>query len=481
MIFVRGKTMASITEFTRNYARAVSEGYAAVFAGAGLSRASGYLDWKELVRPLAQDIGLDVEKEKDLIAIAQYFVNEKRSRSAVEQRIINEFSRKAKENENINVLTRLPISAYWTTNYDELLEIGLKANNRKADIKSTQESLAVNIYDRDAVVYKMHGDVRNPKDAVLTKDDYESYELGRSLFRTALQGELVTKTFLFIGFSFNDPNLNYVLSQIRSLLGESIRNHYFFIKKIDANDFTSDKDYQYEVSRHRLQIQDLLRYGIQAVELDSYEQITEILNDVERKFLSSSIFISGSVSKPPDYWNGTEIDSFVYNFAVRLIKNDFKITSGFGFGIGSLVVNGALDEIMSTKFMHVDEYLRLRPFPQNTIEESQRKLLWRKYREDMISQAGIVLFLFGNKEVNGCIVNADGMMEEYEIAKMYNKLILPVGCTGGSSKAIFSDMLKNKSCYKYLEPYWEALIQKTDQNTLSDMLFVILENMRNWQ
>ena len=52
-------------ELIRNYAKAIREGNAAIFGGAGLSRPSGFVDWKGLLRPLASDIGLDVEKEKD--------------------------------------------------------------------------------------------------------------------------------------------------------------------------------------------------------------------------------------------------------------------------------------------------------------------------------------------------------------------------------------------------------------------------------
>ena len=77
----------------------------------------------------------------------------------------------------------------------------------------------------------MHGDIREPDEAVLTKDDYEMYSCSRPLFRTALQGDLISKTFLFIGFSFEDPNLEYVLSQIRVLLGESIVIIIVFLKK----------------------------------------------------------------------------------------------------------------------------------------------------------------------------------------------------------------------------------------------------------
>ena len=36
-------------EFIKKYVKALREGNAAVFAGAGLSRSSGFVDWKELV------------------------------------------------------------------------------------------------------------------------------------------------------------------------------------------------------------------------------------------------------------------------------------------------------------------------------------------------------------------------------------------------------------------------------------------------
>ena len=67
--------MVTTTEFIREYSRALVEGYAAIFAGAGLSRASGHVNWKELLEPLASDIGLDVKKESDLVAVAQYYNN----------------------------------------------------------------------------------------------------------------------------------------------------------------------------------------------------------------------------------------------------------------------------------------------------------------------------------------------------------------------------------------------------------------------
>jgi hypothetical protein len=48
----------------------------------------------------------------------------------------------------------------------------------------------------------MHGDIDRPDEAVVTKDDYEKYSRDREPFITALAGDLVKKTFLFLGFSF---------------------------------------------------------------------------------------------------------------------------------------------------------------------------------------------------------------------------------------------------------------------------------------
>lgn len=465
-------------EFIREYTKAVSQGYAAVFAGAGLSRQMGFINWKELIEPLAKDIGLDINKEHDLIAIAQYYKNEKNSRSGINEKILNEFTKDVELNENIRILTRLPIQTYWTTNYDQLLEEALKENNRKADVKIKQESLASNVYDRDAVVYKMHGDVSYPSEAVLTKDDYEVYSEKHPLFRTVLRGDLVSKTFLFIGFSFEDPNLDYVLSQIRVLLGENKRDHYCFFEKIKKGDTESKEDFEYNKAKQALRIKDLQRYGIQAILLDSYNEITEILNQVEQAHLMKNIFISGSINSPEGSWDKDKILEFTHNLSKFLVKNNYKIISGFGLGIGSSIINGALEEIMTTKYKHIDEHLSLRPFPQIASGKLSREELWRKYRENMISQAGIVIFIFGNKCVDNEIVPANGLLEEFDIACQLGKKIIPVGSTEGAAKIIYKKIEKDIDKHSYLKKHIIDLEKETDVNKLVKLIYKIVKEQQ---
>lgn len=287
--------MATIKSFIREYVKAIRNGNAAVFAGAGLSRPSGFVLCKELLRPLAKDIGLNIDYEHDLPAVAQYVRNKSGSRSAINATILEAYNKYVEQNENVRILTRLPIYTYWTTNYDHLIEDGLKEVNRRADVKIDYKQLSSTKSDRDTVVYKMHGDADHVADAVLTKDDYAQYDRNHPFFRSVLQGDLISKTFLFVGFSFEDPNMDSILSQIRLLLNENIRNHYCFMKRLSKSEDMSDDDFGYQKARQDLREEDLARYGIQTIFIDDYSEITDLLRKIETAILATNIFISGSI------------------------------------------------------------------------------------------------------------------------------------------------------------------------------------------
>ena len=74
----------------------------------------------------------------------------------------------------------------------------------------------------------MHGDISNASDVVLIKEDYELYDLRNQLFSINLKRDLISKTFLYIGFSFEDHNLEYILSKVRILTDGYSRKHYCF-------------------------------------------------------------------------------------------------------------------------------------------------------------------------------------------------------------------------------------------------------------
>lgn len=470
--------MATKKQFLRDYIKAIRDGNAAVFAGAGLSRPSGFVIWKELLRPLAEDIGLNIDDEYDLTAVAQYVRNRLGNRAAINSVILDAYGKDVERNENVSILTRLPIYTYWTTNYDQLIEKGLCDAKRNPDVKIDYKQLSNTKRDRDAVVYKMHGDVEHAADAVLTKDDYVQYERNHPFFRSVLQGDLISKTFIFIGFSFEDPNLDSILNQIRLLLDENIRNHYCFMKRVARTDVMDDESFGYQKARQDLREEDLKRYGIQTIFVDDYLEITEILKELESAVLANNIFISGSADVFDDVWGRSKVEELAYKLAKQLVKEEFRVTSGFGLGIGSSVINGALDEIYSSRYKHISEHLCLRPFPQGIVDVEERKSKWMKYREDIIEENGVVIFMMGNKMVNGKKTIADGCLQEYQIAKKNNCVLIPLGSTGDVAKIIYNDMKDNKEDYPYLEKYFDILGTETDIDNLVKIVVEIVKTKR---
>ena len=470
--------MTTKQKFLREYLKSIRDGNAAVFAGAGLSRPSGFVVWKELLRPLAEDIGLNIDEEHDLTAVAQYVKNESGNRSVINSTILDAYSIDVNPNENVSILTRLPIYTYWTTNYDHLIEEGLRDANRSADVKTDYKQLSNTKRDRDAVVYKMHGDADRPGDAVLTKDDYVQYEKKFPLFRSVLQGDLISKTFVFIGFSFEDPNLDIILNQVKLLFDENIRNHYCFMKRVVKTDSMDDENYGYQKARQNLREKDLKRYGIQTIYIDDYTEITYILKELESAVLANNVFISGSAETFDDNWDKEKTDELAYKLSHELVKEGFKVTSGFGIGLGSSVINGALDEIYDNKYKHISDYLSLRPFPQGIMDEEERNLKWKKYREDIMEENGIVVFMTGNKKVEDKNMVSDGCLKEFEIAKEKNCSIIPIGSTGGAAEVIYNEMKKNKDDYPYLDKYFEILGTEVDVDKIVDVVIEIAKEKR---
>ena len=54
-----------ILSFIDKYVKEIKDNSAAMFIGAGFSKSAGYVDWKNLLRNVAEDLDLDIDKEYD--------------------------------------------------------------------------------------------------------------------------------------------------------------------------------------------------------------------------------------------------------------------------------------------------------------------------------------------------------------------------------------------------------------------------------
>lgn len=447
-----------IESFIKNYVKALKEKNAVAFIGAGMSVSQGFFDWKKLLKPIADKLGLDIDEEQhDLTALAQFFVDDHGGiRGELDQILVEEYGKTTMAvSENHRILARLPIQIYWTTNYDRLIEKALLEQGKTPDIKKAQSDLTVNLPKRDAIIYKMHGDIETVSETVLTKHEYEDYNKTRELFSNAFKSDYVSRTFLFVGFSFTDPNLDYLISRIRTTLGQNIKPDYYFIKK-DTNPRTQ--------RRQELRANSLKKYGLNPLWINDYPDITTILKEVESRFLRTTILISGSAEEYGSFGEKRATE-FLHDLSKSLSHNSYKILTGFGWGVGSAVINGVLDNMETERNQNMDNYLIMRPFPQFETKGKNLKELWTDYRKRFIPLAGVAIFVFGNRKNKntGVIEEASGVIDEFEIAYQNGLLLIPIGATGFVSETLWNKVIGS---FKDFFPNHEYLLD--DFKTLGD-------------
>ncbi|TIR15964.1 MAG: hypothetical protein E5X34_26975 [Mesorhizobium sp.] len=425
---------SSIKAFIDEYLSELIEGNAAIFAGAGLSVPAGYVDWRELIRPLSKELDLDIDLESDLVTVAQFHVNANGyNRHKLHKAVIEALSVDNPPTENHRLLARLPIRVWWTTNYDKLLETALREAGKVVDVKSAVPQLATTRPRRDATIYKMHGDVDRPDEAVATRDDFERYFRDRGAFITALAGDLVSKTFLFLGFSFTDPNLEQVLARVRLTFTSNQRRHFAVFRTRKKAPGETEKAFEHFRNRQALVIEDLKRFNVRVLLVDEYSEITEFLAELVSRYRRRTVFVSGSAANF-EPWGQTAVLDFLQQLGQRLVASGTRTATGLGTGVGDAIFTGALREVRRSNGS-IEDSLVLRPFP-HTGTADDLAALWEDYRQEIVSHAGISLFLFGNRYLEGDVVTAKGVFREFEIAVAQGSAVVPVGATGSASKEL---------------------------------------------
>lgn len=431
----------------------MKQGDISVFAGAGLSVASGYVDWKKLLEPISKQLRLNANI--DLTEIAQYYKN-KYERQGLNSLVFNEFDKVPKNNENVNWLAKMPISEFWTTNYDDVIEQSVKKEGKNVQVIVKQEDFKYHKAGREVTIYKMHGDKDSPDDVVLTKEDYQNYDSTRGVFTKLLSVELIRRTFLFIGFSFNDPNMERILSIAKqSLKGKSPQTHYCFMRKIQLTDYLDDKNklnhenikkYIQDKNYQELRINAMAKYGILTILVNDYEEITLMLRYLYNNYITNNVFVSGGINPEnlSDYGNFDmerdtnsnlgPAENFLTLLGKALIDNNFHIYTGFGAGVGNYILSGVL---LSDKNKYTNTGIINNEIHISSLVEVDN-LTKKRIREKMIGQCSslIIVFGYGNED--------SGTYEEYEIAEKAGKYIVPIKKTGFAAENIYEKLKKQE-------------------------------------
>ena len=154
------------------------------------------------------------------------------------------------------------------------------------------------------------------------------------------------------------------------------------------------------------------------------------------------------------------------------------MVSGFGLGVGGHVITGVLKYIYSQGSTLHDQLI-LRPFPQG--DESEKQM--ENYRQDMVAHAGIAIFMFGNKIRDGKVVLADGVRQEFAIAKAKKLKLIPIGSTGYVAGELWKEMMANFAEYfpqanESLKKDFQSLGDTSDVSTIIGIILKIIDQIK---
>lgn len=463
--------------FIKEFVKQLKCEKASLFIGSGISRKSGYANWKDILRECAEEIDLEVEKENDLITLAEYYVRDKQ-RTKINQTIAEYFD-DSKGNPTYvhKIISTLPIRSIWTTNYDTLIERSLKDADISYSIITNDRSYSNLNRSTRVKVHKIHGDVKNASECVITRKDYEKFEEQHDIVLSELKGEMCTNSFLFLGYGFNDTDIQHILSKIRLAYEENHpQRHFCILEKVKRDGYNNEEDFEYAQKKQNHHVSDMMSYGINVVLVDSYDEIETILKEISVRVHLNDILICGAYEDSTRLADN-RIAPLAKQLAEKLIMSGYKIFTGYGKNLGSDIVSGAFSgcgniDIAAKKF---NDNVFLFPFPYKLSDNIERAKLYTGLRKNMIAKTQISIFICGEKFNGSSLINSPGTMEEYQLSIQQGNLIIPIASTGGAAMAIWDDLNKNDSYYSENELF-QKLGKEINPEKIVAIIFEIIKD-----
>jgi hypothetical protein len=124
-------------------------------------------------------------------------------------------------------LVDLDLALMFTTNYDTLIEKTYLFRQTDLTVSSTADEFIAHgnpVPSRHLI--KMHGSIDSPSTVVLTRDNYARARVERRRIYEHLRLDVEQSTYLFIGFSLTDPNVNILLDDARLETGGQLPPSY---------------------------------------------------------------------------------------------------------------------------------------------------------------------------------------------------------------------------------------------------------------
>lgn len=200
------------------------DGQLVLFIGAGASVSAGMPSWGQAVMRIADRLGIDKITSEDYLRIPQYYYNARGKKEYTQlMQDVFLYRRYISSQPVHDQIIRFNTQTIITTNYDNLIEKAAEKNSEMIRVISKDSDLPYRKAGRELI--KIHGDFENDN-FVLKEDDYLAYSRNFTLIENYIKSIIGTKVVLFIGYSFNDPDIKQIFSWAKDILHGDFQTAY---------------------------------------------------------------------------------------------------------------------------------------------------------------------------------------------------------------------------------------------------------------
>lgn len=235
-------------EISKQLIKAIQQDKLVVFVGAGVSIKAGFPNWNELIEKILDGIKEKENKSEkfknalrdDLLTPIEILTKIKAYKEEAIEILYNELNNYS-NTEPLEIHSRIGMLAdkIITTNYDGLLEKALTTHEK---VSYTNDYKVAKLKNFKKYIFKIHGDIDEPDKCILFPDEYEKqYSSNEKSSLFELKKIISDKSILFIGFSLNDPYINYIFEHIYNIYSGFNPQHYIITT-------SKSLDFEYKVN-----------------------------------------------------------------------------------------------------------------------------------------------------------------------------------------------------------------------------------------